>query len=80
MTTYWSYGLLMNYGLCTLRYRKRELEREQILEEAENETFICPGETINDLIEQSQSSGSGSGLPLLVSTDNDGKTRVCLCW
>ncbi|XP_041364956.1 bone morphogenetic protein receptor type-1B-like [Gigantopelta aegis] len=58
--------LIITVTFVYLRYRKRELEREQILEEAENETFICPGETINELIEQSQSSGSGSGLPLLV--------------
>ncbi|KAK7506590.1 hypothetical protein BaRGS_00002065 [Batillaria attramentaria] len=49
-----------------LRYRRRELHRQHLLEEAENETFIGAGDTLHDLIEQSQSSGSGSGLPLLV--------------
>ncbi|XP_046352489.1 bone morphogenetic protein receptor type-1B-like [Haliotis rufescens] len=58
--------LIITVTFVYLRYRKRELEREQILEEAENETFIGTGETLHDLIEQSQSSGSGSGLPLLV--------------
>ena len=32
----------------------------------QDETFIPQGESLKDLIEQSQSSGSGSGLPLLV--------------
>ncbi|XP_043087664.1 bone morphogenetic protein receptor, type IBb [Puntigrus tetrazona] len=32
----------------------------------QDETFIPAGESLKDLIEQSQSSGSGSGLPLLV--------------
>ncbi|PVD39256.1 hypothetical protein C0Q70_01884 [Pomacea canaliculata] len=49
-----------------LRYRQRELHRKHLLAEAENETFIGMGDTLHDLIEQSQSSGSGSGLPLLV--------------
>ncbi|KAL8584924.1 hypothetical protein ACOMHN_043561 [Nucella lapillus] len=49
-----------------LRYRRRELHRKHLLAEAENETFIHVGETLQDLIDQSQSSGSGSGLPLLV--------------
>ncbi|KAG2465836.1 BMR1B protein, partial [Polypterus senegalus] len=31
-----------------------------------DEIYIAPGESLKDLIEQSQSSGSGSGLPLLV--------------
>ena len=50
----------------TARYRRRELHRKHLLAEAENETFISVGDTLQDLIEQSQSSGSGSGLPLLV--------------
>ncbi|NP_001158366.1 bone morphogenetic protein receptor 1 precursor [Saccoglossus kowalevskii] len=50
---------------CMLRYKKREDRRRFALEVAENEeTFISPGETLKDLIDQS--SGSGSGLPLLV--------------
>ena len=48
------------------RYRRRELHRKHLLAEAENETFISVGDTLQDLIDQSQSSGSGSGLPLLV--------------
>uniref|UniRef100_A0A3B5R834 receptor protein serine/threonine kinase n=1 Tax=Xiphophorus maculatus TaxID=8083 RepID=A0A3B5R834_XIPMA len=32
----------------------------------QDETYIPPGESLKDLIEQSQTSGSGSGLPLLV--------------
>ena len=49
------------------RYKKREVRRAQYLEEAEHcDTYIPPGESLKDLIEQSQSSGSGSGLPLLV--------------
>jgi bone morphogenetic protein receptor type-1A len=33
----------------------------------QDEAFIPVGESLKDLIDQSQSSGSGSGLPLLVS-------------
>lgn len=33
----------------------------------QDEAFIPAGESLKDLIDQSQSSGSGSGLPLLVS-------------
>ena len=36
----------------------------------QDETYIPPGESLKDLIEQSQSSGSGSGLPLLVRYPN----------
>lgn len=32
----------------------------------QDEAFIPAGESLKDLIDQSQSSGSGSGLPLLV--------------
>lgn len=33
----------------------------------QDEAFIPAGESLKDLIDQSQSSGSGSGLPLLVN-------------
>ncbi|KAK6170012.1 hypothetical protein SNE40_018507 [Patella caerulea] len=58
--------LIITVTFVYLRYRRRELERRQILEEAEHENFITNGETLSELIEQSHSSGSGSGLPLLV--------------
>ncbi|XP_064595617.1 bone morphogenetic protein receptor type-1B-like [Liolophura sinensis] len=50
-----------------LRYKRREMRRQQYLEEAEHcDTFIAADETLKHLIDASQSSGSGSGLPLLV--------------
>ncbi|XP_064639813.1 bone morphogenetic protein receptor type-1B-like [Lineus longissimus] len=59
--------LIITITFVYLRYRRREVRRQQYLEEAEQcDTFINPGETLRDLIEASQSSGSGSGLPLLV--------------
>ena len=59
--------LLIYYTFIVYRYKKREVRRAQYLEEAEHcDTYIPPGESLKDLIEQSQSSGSGSGLPLLV--------------
>ncbi|KAK7112535.1 bone morphogenetic protein receptor type-1B-like [Littorina saxatilis] len=58
--------LIITSTFVYLRYRRRELQRRHLLAEAENETFISAQDTLNDLIEQSQSSGSGSGLPLLV--------------
>ena len=56
--------------MCSFhRYKRRELRRAQYLEEAEScDNYHIPaGESLKELIEQSQSSGSGSGLPLLVS-------------
>ncbi|ESO84195.1 hypothetical protein LOTGIDRAFT_108334, partial [Lottia gigantea] len=58
--------LIVVVAFVYLKYRRRETERRQILEEAENENFITNGETLSELIEHSHSSGSGSGLPLLV--------------
>ncbi|KAH0615855.1 hypothetical protein JD844_026442 [Phrynosoma platyrhinos] len=52
---------------CYFRYKRQEsrpLRYSIGLEQ--DETYIPPGESLKDLIEQSQSSGSGSGLPLLV--------------
>ncbi|XP_013392464.1 bone morphogenetic protein receptor type-1B [Lingula anatina] len=51
-------------GTCLYFRFKRQQKRH--LEEAEREQFIPAGESLKELIEQSQSSGSGSGLPLLV--------------
>ncbi|TRY98303.1 hypothetical protein DNTS_032803 [Danionella cerebrum] len=51
---------------CYFRYKRQELEARYTLALPPDETFIPPGESLRDLIEQSQSSGSGSGLPLLV--------------
>ncbi|XP_076855304.1 bone morphogenetic protein receptor type-1B [Brachyhypopomus gauderio] len=45
------------YHVATLHYN---------LDLVQDESFIPPGDTLKDLIEQSHSSGSGSGLPLLV--------------
>ncbi|KAK3573470.1 hypothetical protein QTP86_024689, partial [Hemibagrus guttatus] len=52
--------------VCYYRY-KWQTERQHYHRDLEQaEAFIPPGESIKDLIHQSQSSGSGSGLPLLV--------------
>uniref|UniRef100_A0A4W4F841 Serine/threonine-protein kinase receptor n=1 Tax=Electrophorus electricus TaxID=8005 RepID=A0A4W4F841_ELEEL len=48
------------------RYKRQELRPHYSIGLEQDETFIPPGESLKDLIEQSQSSGSGSGLPLLV--------------
>lgn len=56
------------YSRVTLfdRY-KRQVSRPRYSIGLElDETYIPPGESLKDLIGQSQSSGSGSGLPLLV--------------
>uniref|UniRef100_A0A4W3I7V9 Serine/threonine-protein kinase receptor n=1 Tax=Callorhinchus milii TaxID=7868 RepID=A0A4W3I7V9_CALMI len=49
-----------------LRYKRQEDRPRYNMGIEQDETFIPPGESLKDLIEQSQSSGSGSGLPLLV--------------
>ena len=54
---------------CVFRYKKREERQAGYLEEVEHcDTYIPAGESLRELIDQSQSSGSGSGLPLLVRT------------
>lgn len=50
-----------------VRY-KWQTERQRYHKDLEQEVFIPVGESLKDLIHQSQSSGSGSGLPLLVRT------------
>lgn len=52
--------------LCTFRYKRQEARPRYSIGLEQDETYIPPGESLKDLIEQSQSSGSGSGLPLLV--------------
>uniref|UniRef100_A0A8C9TSZ6 receptor protein serine/threonine kinase n=1 Tax=Scleropages formosus TaxID=113540 RepID=A0A8C9TSZ6_SCLFO len=52
--------------ICYYRY-KWQAERQRYHRDLEKEeAFIPAGESLKDLIHQSQSSGSGSGLPLLV--------------
>ncbi|XP_062418283.1 bone morphogenetic protein receptor type-1B isoform X1 [Pungitius pungitius] len=51
---------------CYFRYRRQESRPRYSIGLKQDETYIPPGESLRDLIEQSQSSGSGSGLPLLV--------------
>ncbi|XP_036402067.1 bone morphogenetic protein receptor, type IAa [Megalops cyprinoides] len=52
--------------ICYYRY-KWQTERQRYHRDLEqDEAFIPAGESLKDLINQSQSSGSGSGLPLLV--------------
>ncbi|KAK1800789.1 hypothetical protein P4O66_005972 [Electrophorus voltai] len=58
--------LLLIIVFCYFRYKRQELRPHYSIGLEQDETFIPPGESLKDLIEQSQSSGSGSGLPLLV--------------
>ncbi|KAK2519941.1 Bmpr1b [Columba guinea] len=51
---------------CYFRYKRQETRPRYSIGLEQDESFIPPGESLKDLIEQSQSSGSGSGLPLLV--------------
>ncbi|TNN80622.1 Bone morphogenetic protein receptor type-1B [Liparis tanakae] len=51
---------------CYFRYKRQESRPRYSIGLEQDETYIPPGESLRDLIEQSQSSGSGSGLPLLV--------------
>ncbi|KAJ8338888.1 hypothetical protein SKAU_G00356740 [Synaphobranchus kaupii] len=52
---------------CYFRYKRQESRPHYSIGGLEHEeTYIASGESLKDLIEQSQSSGSGSGLPLLV--------------
>ncbi|XP_038844770.1 bone morphogenetic protein receptor type-1B-like [Salvelinus namaycush] len=51
---------------CYFRYKRQESRPRYSIGLEQDETYIPPGESLKDLIEQSQSSGSGSGLPLLV--------------
>ena len=46
------------------RYRKREMQREDMLNDIEEGILIPQDETLSEMIDHS--SGSGSGLPLLV--------------
>ncbi|XP_068615088.1 bone morphogenetic protein receptor type-1B-like [Brachionichthys hirsutus] len=48
------------------RYKRQESRPRYTIGLEQDETYSPPGESLKDLIEQSQSSGSGSGLPLLV--------------
>ncbi|XP_030046569.1 bone morphogenetic protein receptor type-1B isoform X1 [Microcaecilia unicolor] len=48
------------------RYKKQEARPRYSIGLEQDEPCIPPGESLKDLIEQSQSSGSGSGLTLLV--------------
>ncbi|XP_064418755.1 bone morphogenetic protein receptor, type IAa isoform X2 [Latimeria chalumnae] len=53
--------------LTTIIYFKYKADRRRYNQDLEqDEAFISAGESLKDLIDQSQSSGSGSGLPLLV--------------
>ncbi|KAL0979823.1 hypothetical protein UPYG_G00190230 [Umbra pygmaea] len=51
---------------CYYRYKRHESGPHYIIGLEQDESYIPAGESLKDLIEQSQSSGSGSGLPLLV--------------
>lgn len=48
------------------RYKQQESRPRYSIGLEQDESYSPPGESLKDLIQQSQSSGSGSGLPLLV--------------
>ena len=56
--------------MCIFRYKRQEARHRYSIGLEQDETYIPPGESLRDLIEQSQSSGSGSGLPLLVREEH----------
>lgn len=60
------------------RYKRQESRPRYSIGLEQDEPYIPPGESLKDLIEQSQSSGSGSGLPLLVSCSHCSQTPVNL--
>ncbi|TRY59375.1 hypothetical protein DNTS_030071 [Danionella cerebrum] len=49
-----------------IRFKRNEQHSLYTMGLDQDESYIPPGESLKDLIDQSQSSGSGSGLPLLV--------------
>ncbi|XP_030213771.1 bone morphogenetic protein receptor type-1B isoform X2 [Gadus morhua] len=51
---------------CYFRFKRQESRPRNSMGLVQDESYIPSGESLKDLIEQSQSSGSGSGLPLLV--------------
>ncbi|XP_005880722.1 bone morphogenetic protein receptor type-1B isoform X2 [Myotis yumanensis] len=61
-----SFLLVLIILFCYFRYKRQEARPRYSIGLEQDETYIPPGESLKDLIEQSQSSGSGSGLPLLV--------------
>ncbi|KAL4240968.1 Bone morphogenetic protein receptor type-1A [Mactra antiquata] len=56
--------LIITASFVYLRYRKREIEQQEMLNDIEKEVILPQDETLSEMIEHS--SGSGSGLPLLV--------------
>lgn len=58
--------ILVLKPLLCFRYKRQESRPRYSIGLEQDDTFIPPGDSLRDLIEQSQSSGSGSGLPLLV--------------
>lgn len=62
-----------------LRYKRQEARPRYSIGLEQDETYIPPGESLRDLIEQSQSSGSGSGLPLLVGEEYNMSSKET-CW
>lgn len=64
-----AFRFLILSSSSTLRYKRQEARPRYSIGLEQDETYIPPGESLRDLIEQSQSSGSGSGLPLLVGEE-----------
>ncbi|XP_028836010.1 bone morphogenetic protein receptor, type IBb isoform X2 [Denticeps clupeoides] len=58
--------LILLVLFCYFRSRRQGSRPRYSLSLEQDDSFIPVGESLKDLIEQSQSSGSGSGLPLLV--------------
>ncbi|XP_060599365.1 bone morphogenetic protein receptor type-1B-like [Ruditapes philippinarum] len=56
--------LIVTATFVYLRYRKREIEQQEMINDIEKEVILPQDETLSEMIDHS--SGSGSGLPLLV--------------
>lgn len=70
----------IKFWLCSVIRYKWQTERQRYHRDLEqDEAFIPAGESLKDLINQSQTSGSGSGLPLLVR-NHTCTLMDCACW
>lgn len=57
-------------SVCRYKFKSDRQRYHKNHKDQEHDVFIREGESLRDLIHQSQSSGSGSGLPLLVGATN----------
>nr|XP_033797755.1 bone morphogenetic protein receptor type-1A [Geotrypetes seraphini]XP_033797756.1 bone morphogenetic protein receptor type-1A [Geotrypetes seraphini] len=58
--------MIISFSIYCYKHKLESVRRHYNRDLEQDEAFIPVGESLKDLIDQSQSSGSGSGLPLLV--------------